>query len=362
MSAPSVVPITPSEPDTSRASASAPIRLVSLVVIAYNEEQTIAGLLRDIAAQDYPHDRMELLFVDSASTDGTRRLLEEFARREGSFANIRVLDNPARFLPQGCNVALRVYAGDVFVRVDAHARIPADFIRRNVEVLESGESACGGVRPTVLQQSTPWGEALLLAENSAFGSSPAAYRRGQERSVTNSVFHGTYRREVFDTVGPYDERLLRTEDNDMSYRIRKAGFRIVLDPAIRSEQFVRSSLCRMVRQKEANGYWIGRMAYIQPGAISLFHLVPLAFVLALLAFLLAGLLLSWLPLIAVAALYLAADLGMAIRATAQAPERTVALLALPLVFPLIHISYGIGTIRGLIAGLFREKGAPHDRH
>jgi GT2 family glycosyltransferase len=358
-----VVPTMPTAPvsshaiATSHATSLAPIRLVSLVVIAYNEEQAIAGLLGDIVAQDYPHDKVELLFVDSASTDGTRTLLEEFARKEGSFANVRVLDNPARFLPQGCNVALRAYAGDVFVRVDAHARIPVDFIRRNVEVLESGESACGGVRPTVLQQPTPWREALLLAENSAFGSSPAAYRRGQERSVADSVFHGAYRREVFDTVGPYDERLLRTEDNDMSYRIRKAGFHIVLDPAIRSEQFVRSSLRRMVRQKEANGYWIGRMAYIQPGAISLFHLVPIAFVLALLAFLLVGLLLSWLPLIALAVLYLAADLGMAIRAILQAPGRTVALLALPFIFPLIHVSYGLGTIRGLIVGLFREKGS-----
>jgi cellulose synthase/poly-beta-1,6-N-acetylglucosamine synthase-like glycosyltransferase len=346
---------------TSRANTPEPIRLVSLVVIAYNEEQTIAGLLGDIAAQDYPHDKVELLFVDSASTDGTKKLFEEFAREEDSFANIRMLDNPARFLPQGCNVALGAYAGDVFVRVDAHARIPADFIRRNVEVLESGEFACGGVRPTVLQKPTPWGEALLLAENSAFGSSPAAYRRGQERSVVDSVFHGAYRREVFDTVGRYDERLLRTEDNDMSYRIRRAGFHFVLDPAVRSEQFVRSSLRRMVRQKEANGYWIGRMAYIQPGAISLFHLVPLVFVLALLASLAMGLLLSWLPFIILLALYLVADLGMALRAILQASGRSIALLVLPLVFPLIHISYGIGTFRGLIVGLFSEKGAPHSK-
>ncbi|MDR1184185.1 MAG: glycosyltransferase family 2 protein [Coriobacteriales bacterium] len=344
---------------TPYANALEPIRLVSLVVIAYNEEQTIEGLLGDIVAQDHPHDRIELLFVDSASTDGTKGLLEEFAHKESSFANIRVLDNPARFLPQGCNVALRAYSGDVFIRVDAHAQIPADFIRRNVEVLESGESVCGGVRPTVLQKPTSWGEALLLAENSAFGSSPAAYRRGQERSIVGSVFHGAYRREVFDVVGPYDERLLRTEDNDMSYRIHKAGFRIVLDPAIRSEQFVRSSFCRMARQKEANGYWIGRMVYIQPGAISLFHLVPLAFVLALLAFFLMGLLLSWLPFIALVALYLLADLAMALRAIIQASERSVALLVLPFIFPLIHISYGIGTIRGLLVGLFREKGAPY---
>jgi glycosyltransferase involved in cell wall biosynthesis len=340
-----------------------PIRLVSLVVIAYNEEETIGGLLADIAGQDYPHEQIELLFIDSASPDGTKRLFEEFALREKSFANIRVLDNPQKFLPHGCNIALKAYEGDVFIRVDAHARIPADFIRSNVEVLEGGggEFVCGGSRPTILQQSTPWKEALLLAENSAFGSSPAAYRRKQERCKVESVFHGAYRREVFDTVGLYDERLLRTEDNDMSCRMREAGFHFVFDPIIRSEQFVRSSLRRMLKQKEANGYWVGRTVYVNPGAVSAFHFVPFAFVLALLVSFLMGFALSWLPLIALGALYLLASLVMAIGAITRAQKRTAALLALPLVFLLIHISYGVGTIRGLIVGLFLGKGAPRER-
>ncbi|MDR1183828.1 MAG: glycosyltransferase [Coriobacteriales bacterium] len=329
----------------------APVKLISLVVIAYNEEKTIGGLLENIVAQDYPHERIELLLVDSASTDGTKKLFEEFALKESSFAGIRILDNPARFLPHGCNVALRAYAGDVLIRIDAHARVPVDFARRNVEVLEGGEYVCGGIRPTVLQESTPWGETLLLAENSIFGSSPAAYRRGQERNIVNSIFHGAYRREVFDKVGQYDERLLRTEDNDMSYRIRKAGFRFVRDPAIYSEQFVRSSLRRMLKQKKANGYWIGRTLFISPFCLRIHHLVPALALFIVLALIITGLAFSWIPLLVAVCLYAGADVLITLFSAIRSPKRNMTMLALPLVFVLMHVVYGLGTVQGVLRGL-----------
>ena len=57
----------------------APIGLVSVGVIAYNEEDRLRDVLADIVAQDFPHDRIEVLLVDSASTDGTKAVMELFA-------------------------------------------------------------------------------------------------------------------------------------------------------------------------------------------------------------------------------------------------------------------------------------------
>ncbi len=42
-------------------------------------------------------------------------------------------------LAPGWNVALKNYIGDAIIRIDAHATIPNNFIRKNVEILESGE-------------------------------------------------------------------------------------------------------------------------------------------------------------------------------------------------------------------------------
>ncbi|HBT95941.1 MAG TPA: glycosyltransferase family 2 protein [Coriobacteriia bacterium] len=334
-----------------------PVKTVSLVVVARNAQAVIGDLLDDITAQDYPHERIEVLLVDSASTDETKRRFEDFARERQDFIAVTVLDNTERFLPHGCNVALKAYRGDVFLRVDAHARIPADFIRKNVEVLNDGNCVCGGVRPVKLQEQTAWGQTLLLAEESVFGSSPAMYRRtGQVREVS-SVFRGAYRREVFDIVGLYNEQLKRTEDNDMSYRIRQQGFKILMDPSISSTHFLRGSFRKMLEQKAGNGYWIGRTLFISPGCLGLFSFVPLVFVLALLVGVVLGLLLGsfagWLPLIGLVCLYAAVALAVSVISVARASQKNITMAALPFVFLIMHLVYGFATLAGLCVGAVR---------
>ena len=52
--------------------------LVSLCMIAYNEEKVLNGLFRDFSMQDYPHDQIEVVLVDSNSNDKTRKMMEDF--------------------------------------------------------------------------------------------------------------------------------------------------------------------------------------------------------------------------------------------------------------------------------------------
>ena len=95
------------------------------------------------------------------------------------------------------------------------------------------------------------------------------------------MFHAAYRKEVFEKAGNFNTKLLRTEDNEMHYRIRKAGYKLYCDPDIVSYQYARSNLRRMIKQKYGNGYWVGLTLGVCPGCISLFHLVPFAFVLGI---------------------------------------------------------------------------------
>jgi glycosyltransferase involved in cell wall biosynthesis len=339
------------------------IDLVSLVVVAYNEEAYLPDLLSDIQAQDFLHTKIELVFVDSnaGSNVAQRDLLESFTRSDHGFARVQVLDNPNTNLPAGCNVAIAAYTGDVFLLVDAHARIPADFVRRNVEVLEEGNMVCGGYRPVVLHQPGNWAATMLAAESSAFGASAAAYRRELPAQEVKSVFHAAYRREVIYAVGLYDERLQRTEDNDFNLRVREAGYKIICDPRIHSQQFLRANFAQLVSQKYKNGYWIGRTVYISRKAVSVTHLIPLVFVLALIGGLVLGLAgcvvyralanWLWLPLLALAAVYLAAAVLASIAAIASSSAKNATMLVLPAVFATLHTAYGTGTIAGLAAGL-----------
>ncbi|NLG10985.1 MAG: glycosyltransferase [Coriobacteriaceae bacterium] len=330
-----------------------PVELVSLCTIAYNEEETIEDLFEAFKAQDFPHHLIEIVLVDGASTDGTKAMMEQFAASDHDFYDVKVLDNPKRVQPSGWNVAINNSRGDVIVRVDAHAYIPADFIRKNVETLERGEDVCGGVRPVRLHQVTPWTQTLLLAESSIFGSSVAVYRRDVNPGYVSSIFHGAYRREVFEKAGLFDERLIRTEDNEIHYRIRKAGYRIKMNPLIHSYQYVRSTFRKMIRQKEHNGYWIGRTLFISPWCLRPYHMVPLLFVLALIGSLVLGLTCSWLPIIALMAVYLVVNLAVSAHSLIKTRQRNRTMIALPLIFFIMHIVYGWGTIVGIVSGAFR---------
>lgn len=322
--------------------------LVSLCVVARNEEEFIPGLLSDIEAQGYPHERMEVVLVDSLSTDRTKEIMQAFVLDDTGFWGVKVLENERVTQAAGWNVAIEGSSGEVVIRVDAHASIPCDFVEMNVEVLSEGYSVCGGPRPTIVKNPTPWKETLHLAEESAFGSTVADYRKDAESDKNvSSVFHGAYRRTVFDEAGLFDERLRRTEDNELHYRIRQKGYEIRYSLRIRSAQYARHTLKGMIKQKYGNGFWIGKTLKIAPKCVSTFHLVPFAFVVALIACLAVGFAWSWVPLLALCGLYLAVDLSISVLAIIACRKRYAQMLALPLIFPAIHLSYGWGTLRGI---------------
>lgn len=329
--------------------------LVSVAIVAYNEEKTLPALLNDLLEQEYPRENMEVLLIDSLSSDGTKQVMETFARQEHGFARVVVLDNPGKILPCGCNVALKNYTGDAIVRIDAHASVPQDFISKNVRALEQGESVSGGARPNIIDEETAWKNMLLAAEQSMFGSGAADYRNSGKKKYVSSVFHGMYRREVYDAVGLYNEQLTRTEDNDMSWRIRHAGYEICYDPDIVSYQHTRSSLKGMLRQKYWNGYWIGRTMRINPHCFSLFHFVPAAFVGAIIVTSALSAVGIWHLAALMWALYAVVAVGMAVLAAVTGEKRSLLFLLLPVVFLLLHLCYGAGTFVGLARAFFGKK-------
>ena len=318
---------------------------ISFIVVAYNAADSLPLLLGDLCAQTLPAGQIEALLVDSASTDGTRAVMTAFAQ-DAPFS-VRVLDNPKRWLASGINVALAAATGDAIIRLDAHARIPKDFLQKNLAALSRGEDIVGGC-VSGADIRTPWEGVMRALDTSRFGGGAAPFRNGGEARYVDTLAYALYRREVYDRVGPYDERLRRTEDNEMHYRMRQAGYRFYFSPDIVSYHAARPTLRGQLRQKWGNGYWIGRTMHIQPHCFALRHLIPAAFVLMLLCGLLLLPLCAW-PLALLLLAYAVCDLLFSVQAALrQRKGRLPALLLLPFLFPSIHIVYGAGTLLGLL--------------
>lgn len=320
---------------------------VSLCVIAYNEEKFLPNLLEDLAKQTYPHELIEIVLVDGNSSDQTKQVMMDFRDSEKSFKEIKILDNPKRIQAAGWNVAISHATEDVIIRIDAHTHIPAEFTEKNMRLQESGEYVTGGVRPCVIENPNAWKNTLLEVENSLFGSSIAGSRHSSEKKYVKSMFHAAYRREVFEKAGLFNESLLRTEDNEMHYRVRNAGYKLCFDPDIVSYQYARSSLKKMIKQKFGNGYWIGLTTGVCPGCISIYHFVPFAFILGILFTTILAFLGVWqIAAMMWSAYFLFTLVSMVV--TVIQKKGNICTICMPILFLVLHVSYGIGTFVGLV--------------
>ena len=320
---------------------------VSFIVVAYNAGNKLENLLKDLEKQDYNHDDIEIILVDSNSSDNTKDVMMKFKNSSKSFSKISVLDNPKKILPCGWNVALEESTGDIILRVDAHSSLPIDFISKNVKRIAAGEKVVGGHRISIIDEDNSWQKTLLIAEKSIFGSGIASYRRQETEEYVSTLAHAAYSRETFKKVGGYDERLARTEDNEMHYRMKEAGYKFLLDPTIKSYHHARNSLSKMMKQKYLNGYWIGLTMGVSPKCFSIYHFIPLLFVLALIVTVIGSFTISSLPLVLLLVVYFAFNIVNTIFSILK-EKKHISYLLLPIIFFLLHISYGWGTLYGLI--------------
>ena len=129
---------------------------VSFIVVAYNAGNKLENLLKDLEKQDYNHDDIEIILVDSNSSDNTKDVMMKFKNSSKSFSKISVLDNPKKILPCGWNVALEESTGDIILRVDAHSSLPIDFISKNVKRIAAGEKVVGGHRISIIDEDNSY--------------------------------------------------------------------------------------------------------------------------------------------------------------------------------------------------------------
>lgn len=328
--------------------------LVSIVITALNEEKYLPGLFDTILAQVYDHSKIEIIFADSNSTDSTYDLMAKFQEEyKDQFFKIAILKNYQGSQASGFNLCVNHSSGDVILKIDAHSTITTNFVSENVKTINRGEAICGGKRPTICLDSSNFSQTLHLLEESIFGSSIANYRKQDKEMYVNSIFHGMYKKEVFEVCGLVNENLGRTEDNEFHYRVRMAGYKIKYNPDIVSYQYIRPTLKSMIRQKYLNGYWIGLTSHVVPKCFSLHHFIPLVFVLSILFFATLGIY-SFYPLILLLSTYFLM-VGSITLFNLFTKEFRWTHPLLFLLIPSIHISYGIGTLIGLIKGFKWKK-------
>jgi len=339
------------------------MKFVSVIIPCRNEAAFIGPCLDSILDSDYPAGRMEVIVADGMSTDGTRALVERYAARD---TRVRLIDNAERITPAGLNRAIEAARGDVIARVDAHARLAADYLSRCIFYLDTtGADNAGGAMRTVAQADGPFAAAIVAALTHPFGVGNSHFRTGSARvRWVDTVFGGCWRREVFERVGMFNEQLERSQDMEFSLRLKAAGGRTLLAPDVRSEYFARSDWQSFWRHNFLNGEWaVLPFLYSDVIPVRARHLIPLLFVLGLMMGAIGLLWTPWvLAMIAIpyAAVNLAASVHAAFSKTSGRSRRVSLMVKMPLVFASLHVAYGAGSLSGL-AKLAARWAGMHDR-
>jgi len=263
--------------------------------------------------------------------------LDRLARAD---TRLRIVDNPKRITPAGMNAGINAAHSDFIAIMGAHQRYAPDYLRRSIEVLErTGADNVGGA---MFCEADTWLQrAIAAAHHSPFSVGGARWHNPNYEGPADTVFGGVYRREVFARIGLFDEQLARNQDDELNFRLIRAGGKIWQSPAIRSWYRPRGSLAALFRQYRQYGYWKVRVIQKHRMPASWRHLVPSAFVLLLILLPVLSIR-AWLLLLI---MYLAGNLGASVLTAAQYGWRL--LPALPAVFACYHFGYGWGFLLGV---------------
>ncbi len=320
--------------------------VVSIIIPCRNEERFINKCLDSIIANDYSKDRFEILVIDGMSNDKTREIIKEYSNK---YSNIKLLDNPKKVTPISMNIGIKASRGDYILILSSHSKIDEKFIKLNVNfIIEKNVDCVGGIIITLPANETVLANSIALALSNAFGVGNAYFRIGtNEIKYVDTVPFGCYKKDVFTRIGYFDEELIRNQDDEFNLRLLKNKGKILLVPKIISYYYARDSLSKLWKMYFQYGYFKPIVAKKVKGILTLRQLIPAIFVSSLIFFSILSVIseLFLLILLFILSSYLIANLGFSLSISLKKGLKF--LFSLPLIFLIIHFSYGIGYLKSL---------------
>ncbi len=320
---------------------------VSIIVPCRNEHGHIASFAASALAQKLPAGwTLEIVVADGMSDDGTREALAEMAAQD---PRVSFVDNQELIVSTGLNSALAVATGEVIVRMDVHTEYARDYVAQCLIALAAtGADNVGGPWHAVADpDGGPTQTAVAAAFQSRWVAGGAISRRLDYDGPADTVYLGAWPRASFDRFGPFDENLVRNQDDEHNLRIVRGGGRIWQSSRIQSRYRPRATLVQVFRQYLQYGYWKPFVMKKHGQPARLRHLVPAAFVVALGVCTINAVvgIGAW-PLFVLVASYALVVAAISTAVLLPAPQSAAVAWRVPAVIATYHVAYGIGTLVG----------------
>lgn len=217
---------------------------VSVVIAAHDAAATLPAQLDALAAQD-PACTWEVLVADNGSTDATRDVVLDAARRSGT---VRLVDAPGvRGAGAARNAAARVARGRVLLFCDADDVVAPGWVDALHGALRDADVVAGRLewerlnsRASQQSRALPQVDGLQHTEPLPALGCASASNLGLRRSL-------------FDRLGGFDVRARYLQDTDLCWRAQLAGGTIAFEPAAVVHMRLRESVLGAWRQGRGSG-------------------------------------------------------------------------------------------------------------
>lgn len=317
---------------------------VSVIIPVLNEERFLKQSVQAILNQNYS-GQLEIILALGPSKDQTNVIAQELAKDQ----RIKLVENPSGRTASALNNAIKNSNFDIIVRLDGHAIVDSNYIKNAVKTLvESGADNVGGLMKA--EGTNAFEKSVAAAMTSKFGVGNAPFHVGGKSGEVDTVYLGTFRKSALERVGYFDESFIRAQDWEMNYRIRKTGGKIWFNPDLIVSYRPRKNFLQLAKQYFEYGQWRKQVTKTYPETVSMRYLAPpitvsgliAGFIMVLFSKILeiGWLQIGWLApivylsVIVLAFLTIGSKLGLLSR------------LYLLLVLPTMHLSWGVGFLKG----------------
>jgi GT2 family glycosyltransferase len=234
---------------------------VTVVVPARDDERTIGRCLGSILAQRGLD--LQVIVVDGGSRDQTR---EEVRRIMEADPRVELLACPGDTTAQMLNVALWAARGSWLIRVDPRSTLPLGYVQTLIAHLQSGRWTAAGGRDQPVG-STPAGRAIAAATGSRTSRRARRNRAARGQSV-DRLRAGAYPTSLLRALGGWDERMVAAEQVELDHRLRRQGYRLLVDPLVSVSRRGSQSLRELFTESRTLGRGIGRLLRYRTSAVA----------------------------------------------------------------------------------------------
>lgn len=222
---------------------------VSIVVPAYNEQEHLDLFLDSLISQSiFKSDRYQtdVIFIDGGSKDNTVSDIKVFFNSYPEFDS-NILFNPLKIVPISMNLGIRKSNADIILRLDVHSVYPEEYALELVNFLvkskKNGVVNVGAPMETAPGDDTSISKAIAMVTSSSFGvgSSFRNFKNINKPVNIDTVPFGCWWKKDLIKIGLFDEEMVRNQDDELNWRFRKSGGKVVIIPIKPVKYFARTN-------------------------------------------------------------------------------------------------------------------------